>query len=1456
MSEASQYILDDTTGVWARPGYLSIPYSDGDTAEEYVWEVVRNANDLSALSVELAGHARDWASLYHLSPARGNILRPFEAQLNKKVLEIGAGCGAISRFLGECGGQVLCLEGSVRRARTAASRTRDLSNVTVLAERFDDFETTERFDVVTLIGVLEYASMFSTAPDPALHMLQRAGSLLRPGGRLFIAIENQLGLKYFAGAPEDHLGLPMYGIEGRYGQGQPKTFGRKVLASLLKEAGFAVSEFLAPIPDYKIPQTIITEHGITHSRFDAASLIGQSVGRDPQLPDDTHFDLHRTWPEVLHNGLGLELANSFLVCATLDPGSHCIPASDLAYHYSTGRKPSYCKEARFVESEGQIEVRYRPLAPLEESPEQFKYELPAVATYKEGTLLSSRFVELSGEPDWSVEGFAEFLRSYINVLQELAAEVGDPPITMHLHHRLSGIFIDAVPSNIIMEASGKAAFIDREWRKPDGIELGHLLVRALLLLLATKSPLLRPDLEISRFEFITCLFSEVGLSISRSQIDSFVEQEARLQEIVTGRHFTEFLDWGADKELADQASADPQTGASAKLYWAADSEGFTEGESLAVALTEGVNTLSWVVPANASAACHVLRFDPIDKPGVFTMEELMVKAGESVVWEWDGDLQSLSAVVGLFTLLRPDGLVSLLAVNADPRLQIPLPTPNVIGEPLQLSVTLTLHQDSDFLATYGHSEESFDEPVGGETMAEGAPGREANAGKESAMSPVSGEYAPSAGADSANTPLSGFGDIAGVSELREEVARLRAELEVSRDALTAQQIAKDTHIHNLNLRIIGLEGSTSWLVTAPLRKGVITMRRARRIASLLPSIARRGGGWEATCRKAIAVLRSHGVSGVIARLRHVIQMGTPEFIGHESRPVPDRHDYQNWVSYYDTLDDDKRWRMKEEVRRWQKKPLVSIIMPVYNPPIALLNEAIESVRRQLYPQWELCIADDASTDGAVADVLRGWMVQDPRIKVIFRERNGHISQASNSALSLAEGEYIALMDNDDLLAEHALYWAAKAIQDNPTAKLFYSDEDKIDEAGRRSSPYFKPSWNKFLFRSQNMICHLGIYQTALVQELNGFREGYEGSQDYDLALRCIDRLERNQIVHIPRVLYHWRIHRGSTALAGNEKPYAALAGLRALKDHLERNATSGEVELLPTGMYRVHYTLPENPPSVSVIIPTRNAHQLVRQCIESITRLTSYKHYEIILIDNGSDDSASLEYFISLEALDNVRVIRDDRPFNYSALNNHAVNIAKGDVIALVNNDIEVITPEWLDEMVALATQPGIGAVGARLWYPDNRLQHGGVVVGVGGVAGHSHKYLPRGDHGYFCRSELIQEFSAVTAACLVVRKAIFQEAGGLDEENLVIAFNDVDFCLRLQELGYVNVWTPYAELYHHESATRGLEDTPAKKARFAAEVNYMKRRWPQIQEDYCYNPNLTLDHEDFGLSWPPRVKI
>ena len=643
--------------------------------------------------------------------------------------------------------------------------------------------------------------------------------------------------------------------------------------------------------------------------------------------------------------------------------------------------------------------------------------------------------------------------------------------------------------------------------------------------------------------------------------------------------------------------------------------------------------------------------------------------------------------------------------------------------------------------------------------------------------------------------------------------------------------------------------TSSWRLTAPLRMIKIVWRK-------LSQFILRGGGFTKSTLKAFEIFKREGWQGVKQRLFAVHFSKNHPAIIVENGQIVEGNDYSEWVRRYDTLTDENRKRMNERIDKFEKMPLISVVMPTYNSNHEWLVEAIESVRMQIYPYWELCIADDASTNGTTRQILERYNKMDSRIKIVFREKNGHISASSNSSLKLAIGEFIALLDHDDLLAEDALFWVAHAVNESPDAQLLYSDEDKIDELGRRYDPYFKSDWNPDLFLSHNMISHLGVYRADLVRKIGGFREGYEGSQDYDLALRCIEQLVPQQIVHIPKVLYHWRSHPGSAAKAASVKTYAQSAGKRALNDHFARVGASAKAELTWWGMYRAHYDLQDPAPLVSLIIPTRNSLSLIQKCVQSILDKTTYENYEIIIVDNNSDDSETLNYFTGLVSDNRIRVLRDERPFNYSALNNSAVLHAQGEYIGLINNDIEVITPQWLDEVISLASQTGVGAVGACLWYPNDTLQHGGCITGIFGLAGHIHRHLPKGQLGYFGRAQLIQTISVVTAACMVIRKSIYQEVGGLDEINLKVAFNDVDFCLRVREAGYRNIWTPYAELYHHESATRGIDDTPEKQMRFRDEVCYMQKRWAEtLFTDPAYNPNLTLEREDYSLAWPPRVK-
>ncbi len=561
-------------------------------------------------------------------------------------------------------------------------------------------------------------------------------------------------------------------------------------------------------------------------------------------------------------------------------------------------------------------------------------------------------------------------------------------------------------------------------------------------------------------------------------------------------------------------------------------------------------------------------------------------------------------------------------------------------------------------------------------------------------------------------------------------------------------------------------------------------------------------------------------------------------------------EYALWRQQHEPRSADLQ-RLAETVAILPHQPLISIIVPVYNPPTKFLRAAIESVISQIYPHWELCIADDASPDPQVRQILEQYQAQDSRIKITFRESNGHISNCSNSALELATGEFIALLDHDDVLTPDALYEVALMINRHPTADMIYSDEDKLDEQGILRDPFFKPDWCPDSFLSRMYTCHLGVYRRSIVTAIGGFRVGLEGAQDYDLVLRFTE--QTSNIFHISKILYHWRIHHQSAASGCAEvKPYAYTAAEKALKEALERRNEPGQIIRVPgcLGRYRIRYKLLSHA-TVSIIIPTKDLSGYLEKCLRSIFSKSTYTNFEVLIIDNNSVEPSTHKLFNHWQQKEpqRFRVLPLNEAFNFSRLNNFAVSHTQSEFLLFLNNDTEVITPDWLEAMIEQAQRPSIGAVGGLLLYSDGSIQHAGVALGIGGVAGHSYRHAAADIEGYFGQLACTSNVSAVTAACLMCRREVFEQIGGFDED-LAVAFNDVDLCLKMVEKDYDNIYLPHVKLYHHESKSRGYEDTPEKQARFKEEILYMQDKWPTlIAQDPCYSPHLTRVREDYGLN-------
>lgn len=642
---------------------------------------------------------------------------------------------------------------------------------------------------------------------------------------------------------------------------------------------------------------------------------------------------------------------------------------------------------------------------------------------------------------------------------------------------------------------------------------------------------------------------------------------------------------------------------------------------------------------------------------------------------------------------------------------------------------------------------------------------------------------------------------------------------------------KDELIADVSFHLLAAQRTVGWK----------TLERFRRVRDRLlpPGSRRRQAYWAA--RRVVEVLLDEGPRALFRKTGHKIRQAlTRQGVLVKSLPqeIPQDLDaqYQVWLQRHRLTRQDIA-RIKAAVDTFRYAPLISIVTPVYNTDETWLRKAVESVRDQIYPRWELCLVNDTSTTAHVRSVLDEYAAADPRVRVKHLPRNQGVAGASTHALSLATGEFVGFLDHDDELPPDALFEVVKRLNEDPDLDLLYSDEDKLEPDGSRVDPFFKPDWSPNLLLSMNYITHFSVFRRSLLGEIGGFRGGLDGSQDYDLLLRFTEHTDK--IAHIPKILYHWRKAPGSAAASNAAKSSAYNAGRRAIEDTLRRRGYEGRVESTMPGRYTVRYRL-RGTPLVSIIIPTRDQRQLLQQCLRTVEEKTSYPRYEIIVLDNDSTEPQTLKYLAAIAG--KWRVYRYPGPFNFSAINNFGAAQASGDYFLFLNNDIQVIRSDWLTAMLELAQQPEIGAVGAKLLYPDGRVQHAGVILGIGGVAGHAFKYSPGDAQRYFSMSDVVRNCSAVTAACMMVRRRVFKEVGGFDE-RFRVAYNDVDFCLRLRQRGHLIVYTPVALLYHHESATRG-------------------RRHPSEDEDLCwkvwgdliragdpyYNPNLTLSRENWSL--------
>ena len=580
--------------------------------------------------------------------------------------------------------------------------------------------------------------------------------------------------------------------------------------------------------------------------------------------------------------------------------------------------------------------------------------------------------------------------------------------------------------------------------------------------------------------------------------------------------------------------------------------------------------------------------------------------------------------------------------------------------------------------------------------------------------------------------------------------------------------------------------------------------------------------------------------------RYLKHYGPKEFwIRLHERFEPEEVPYGPW---YEAYVPDETELEKQRQHHFEYSPLISVAVPAYRTPEKFLIQMIESLIAQTYGNWELCIANGSPEDTAMKTVLEKYTKKDSRIRVSELTENKGIAGNTNAALEMAQGEFVGLLDHDDLLAPNALYEIALALGRDRALDAVYTDEDKVTtELDEHFQPHLKPDFNLDLLRSNNYICHFFVVRRSIVQKIGGFRQEFDGAQDHDFIFRCIETAEK--VGHIPEILYHWRTHKASTADNPASKMYAFDAGKRAIEAHLKRTGTEGTVSHTPDlGFFRVKYPV-QGQPLVSIIIPNKDEKETLKACIDSIREKTEYPNYEIIIVENNSTTDEIFQYYKELSQDPRIRLLRWKKEFNYSAINNYGVRHANGEYLLFLNNDVTVITPGWIRELLGVCQRPEVGAAGVKLIYPDDTIQHAGCVIGLGGIAGHMFVNMPANRTGYLHKASILQDMSAVTAACMMMKRAVFEEAGGFTEK-LSVAFNDVDLCLKVRKNHKLIVYDPYVQLYHMESKTRGAEDNKEKVRRFQEEIEYMRCQWIDILKkgDPYYNKNLSLTKWNYSL--------
>lgn len=1352
-------MTQNDSGIWQKTGEKGIDYTEGAPAEEYLKKILSSISDVGSFSSDLDRSVIDWSSEYHLSSSRANLLRSVVLDPVETALELGCGCGALTKYLGELNIQVDAVEGSYTRAEIAKLRNRAHQNVNIIHANFNELRFPENhYNAVFLIGVLEYASKFTDSAsgdaDALIQILKIAKKAVKKNGLLFIAIENRLGLKYWMGAAEDHYGVPYAGLYNYPKNQGIRTYSLTEWDKLLAASGIQHSRFIYPFPDYKLPSVVLSGEYLQDEKF-AYNHLYRINSRDYTNDWRHGLDEFQLWKSLHHSRCVNQFANSFfIVCA--DETDILIDVFPYDFIHFSSASRDRCFKTTTWKKAGENHI-YKTKENVEDifNDRSLIEHTVFEDHFYQGPLLSEIWI-LSLYSDDSKQGFCTLLKSFYNYLT-----------TIDRSQYPASYAIDILPSNIIVQEDGTYTIFDQEWRIEKNVTVEFLLFRALLWFAHHNRGLVAATFAKQNIrniiEFIEHHFTALNLNLSNT-VDAYIALEQQIQNSIHIHNTDGQIHNILYQSITQSILPSSETMAlQARLFWAEGrDESFYLEKSILPSSMDQENDfvhLTFRLPSSVTRI-ERLRFDPMEQGGLFFLREIQLDCCNTDVgkpfriFRFD-NRADLSANVDLVYIHSdPSTSFGFYSENEDPQFIFELPDP------------LLTRTDADFF-----------------------------------------------------------------------------QLSVKIRYLTSLHQVSDGYLNLLNTYRYELEEQYHTICRHENELAIIKASKAYRFNQFI-----RYWAYEKLMQNSPLVKRFVMIAskdGVIASFRQTFHY----LRRNQKLPFPGLHltDYERWINR-NRLTDERKKEIKELIHAFSYQPKISIILPVYRIEMRFIKRAVQSVIDQLYENWELCIVDDASGDVKLQHFLQDISDANPKIYVKISDDNKGIAQTSNAAAEMADGDFVAFLDHDDELCTDALFETVRVLNEKEF-DIVYSDEDIIDVDNKPIAPHFKPDFSMDLLLSHNYITHLLVVRRDLFRKVGGFSSAYDGAQDYDLLLKLSEATDR--ICHIPKILYHWRSAPDSTSNVPEQKSYADDAGKRALEDALKRRKISGSVlHADRRHFYRVKRTI-HNRPLVSILIPFKDKSEYLEQCIHSIIEKTAYQKYEIIGISNTSEKAVTFETMRMLQKkYKQLRFCEYNIPFNYSKINNYGVRQAKGEHVVLMNNDIELINDDWLEALLEHSQREEVGVVGAKLYYPGDTIQHAGIICGIAGFAGHSHRHYERSHPGYFNRLMLTQNVSAVTGALLMTKKQLYIDVGGLDENNLRVALSDVDFCLKILKRGFVNIFTPYCEAYHHESVSRGYDDTPANKSRFELEKQFFIRKWKPFLEqgDPYYNPNLTLEREDFSI--------